>query len=90
MTRRLLRQTGQTKALARTSSRAAAKRFSSRILRPGLGLVLVPATASQSTPGKFYQIESGDTLFGLAKKAYGASSMERARLINNSAYNWSR
>jgi hypothetical protein len=85
--RRLSKQTEQSKTLARTSSGGAAKLFSSRILRSGIGLVLVPTPASQATPGKFYQIISGDTLFGLARKAYGVSSMERARLINNSAYN---
>lgn len=61
--------------------------FSSRILSEDIGLVLVPAPAAQPTPGKFYKIKSGDTLFGVAKKAYGAGSMEAGKRINESQYN---
>jgi hypothetical protein len=67
--KRLAKQTPQIKALARTASRETVKLFSSRILRPGIGLVLVPAP--QSTPGRFYQIKWGDTLFGITQRAYG-------------------
>jgi nucleoid-associated protein YgaU len=69
--KRLPKQTPQSKALARKASRETVKLFSSRILKPGIGLVLVPASAPQPTPGKFYQIKSGDTLFGISKRAYG-------------------
>jgi len=81
------KNTRQPKAGARQETRSAEKPFSSRILRSDIGLVLVPAPAAQPTPGKFYQIKSGDTLFGIVKKAYGGSSLERARIINESQYN---
>ena len=65
----------------------AEKPFSSRILRADTGLVLVPAPADRPTPGRFYKIKLGDTLFGVAKKAYNTGSMEAARRINDSRYN---
>jgi hypothetical protein len=61
--------------------------FSGRILRADIGPVLVPAPASQPTPGRFYRITSGDGLFEITKKAYGTGSMQSARLINESGYN---
>ena len=85
--KRSSKQTPQTKTRARTASRETIKLFSSRILRPGLGLVLVPTPAPQPTPGRFYQIKWGDTLFGITQRAYGASSMEKVRLVNDSQYN---
>ncbi|MGH9883859.1 MAG: hypothetical protein ACRD6N_20745, partial [Pyrinomonadaceae bacterium] len=60
------KNTRQPKARVRTESGGAEELFSSRILRSDIGLVLVPAPASRPTPGKFYQIKSGDTLFGIA------------------------
>lgn len=84
---RLSKDTGQSKAPADKAFDGAEKPFSSRILSSDIGLVLVPAPASSPTPGKFYQIKSGDTLFGIAKEAYGVSSLEAARVINDSQYN---
>jgi hypothetical protein len=75
------------KTRTHTAARAIERPFSSRILRSEVGLVLVPAPASKPTPGKFYQIKSGDTLFGISKKAYNNGSMEAARRINESQYN---
>lgn len=69
------------------SSQSTEKPFSSRILRSDVGLVLVPAPAEQPTPGRFYKLKLGDTLFGVAKKAYKTGSMEGAHRINDSRYN---
>jgi len=84
---RLSEPSQQPKTSAGTASQSAGELFSSRILREGIGLVLVPAPADTPTSGKFYQIKSGDTLFGIAKKAYDSGSMEAARRINDSRYN---
>ena len=69
------------------STQATEMPFSSRILRSEVGLVLVPASAEQPTPGRFYEIKRGDTLFGVAKRAYKTGSMEGARRINDSQFN---
>ena len=61
--------------------------FSSRILRQGAGPVLVPTPTPGPTPGRFYQIKGGDTLFEVAKKAYAVGTLEAAVRINNSRFN---
>jgi len=81
------KQTKQPKARVPAKSRAPEEPFSSRILRSETGLVLVPTPTAKPTPGKFYQIKSGDSLFGISKKAYNSGSMEAARRINDSQYN---
>jgi hypothetical protein len=47
--------------------------------------------APEPTPGSFYRIVYGDTLLGVAGRAFGVPSgstrLERARLINRSVYN---
>lgn len=85
--RRLAKNTRSPKTRERMDSLGPEKFFSSRILREGIGLVLVPEPASQPTPGQFYQLKFGDTLFGISKKAYKTGSMESARLLNESRYN---
>ena len=61
--------------------------FSSRILRQGAGPVLVPTPTPGPTPGRFYQIKGGDTLFEVAKQAYTVGTLEAAVRINSSRYN---
>jgi hypothetical protein len=65
--------------------------FGNRILRTGTGPVLAPRPELRPTPGRFYQIKSGDNLLEVAGHAYGvkagAQRLEFAKLINNANYN---
>ncbi len=65
--------------------------FGDRILTSGIGPVLAPRPDPRPTPGRFYQIKLGDTLFEVAGQAYGvkagAQRLELAKQINNANYN---
>lgn len=56
-----------------------------------LEMDIKPQITDKITPGMFYPIKYGDTLFGITSDAYGVSPgkerLEWARVINNSAYN---
>jgi len=56
-----------------------------------LEMDIKPQIADKITPGMFYAIKYGDTLFGITSDAYGVSPgperLEWARVINNSSYN---
>lgn len=65
----------------------AARTFSDRILKPGLGLVIIPRPTDRPTPGQYYQIKKGDNLFKITKQSYNSSSHKLATLINEVQYN---
>ena len=63
------------------------KTFSSRLLKPFSGPIVIPRPKDTPTPGNYYQLKHGDYLYKISKQAYKSNAHKYAQLINEHPYN---